>query len=123
MRHSIDLIDRYLIAVRRQLPRDLEADIASELADSLRSEAEEHERAAGRPLTPDEQAALLKKRGQGGRGGRLFRPLRSERRPIDLGAAQVDLVDLPQAADVVERVGIEDDEIGGLTRLDRPDVA
>ena len=59
----MDLIDRYLIAVRRQLPRDLEADIASELADSLRSEAEEHERTTGRPLTQDEQAALLKKRG------------------------------------------------------------
>ena len=59
----MDLIDRYLIAVRRQLPRDLEADVAPELADSLRSEAEEHERIAGRPLTNEEQAALLKKRG------------------------------------------------------------
>jgi hypothetical protein len=59
----MDLIDRYLIAVRRQLPRDLEADVAPELADSLRSEAEEQERVAGRPLTVDEQAALLKKRG------------------------------------------------------------
>jgi len=59
----MDLIDRYLIAVRRQLPRDVEADIASELTDSLRSEAEEHERIAGRPLTEGEQAELLKKRG------------------------------------------------------------
>jgi hypothetical protein len=59
----MDLIDRYLIAVRRQLPRDLEADVAPELADSLRSEAEEQERIAGRPLTEAEQAALLKKRG------------------------------------------------------------
>jgi hypothetical protein len=59
----MDLIDRYLIAVRRQLPRHLEDDIMTELMDSLRSEAEEHERATGRPMTPDEQAALLKKRG------------------------------------------------------------
>ena len=59
----MDLIDRYLVAVRRQLPRNLEADIASELTDSLRSEAEEHERIAGRPLTEGEQAELLKKRG------------------------------------------------------------
>jgi len=59
----MDLIDRYLIAVRRQLPRNLEADIAPELTDSLRSEAEEQERIAGRPLTEHEQAALLKKRG------------------------------------------------------------
>ena len=37
----MDLIDRYLIAVRRQLPRDLQDDIARELGDSLRSEAED----------------------------------------------------------------------------------
>jgi hypothetical protein len=59
----MDLIDRYLVAVRRQLPRPLQDDIMPELTDSLRSEAEEHERAAGRPPTEDEQAALLKKRG------------------------------------------------------------
>jgi hypothetical protein len=59
----MDLIDRYLIAVRRQLPRHLEDDVMSELTDSLRSEAEERERADGRPMTVDEQAALLKKRG------------------------------------------------------------
>ena len=41
----------------------MQDDIVSELCDSLRSEAEEHERATGRPLTDDEQATLLKKRG------------------------------------------------------------
>ena len=59
----MDLIDRYLVAVRRDLPRDLQKDIMSELTDSLRSEAEERERASGRPMTEEEQAALLKKRG------------------------------------------------------------
>ena len=59
----MDLIDRYLIAVRCQLPRHLQDDIVPELKDSLRSEAEEHERASGHPMTQDEQAALLKKRG------------------------------------------------------------
>lgn len=59
----MDLIDRYLAAVRRQLPRDLQADVIPELTDSLRSEAEEHERASGRRMTPEEQAAMLKKRG------------------------------------------------------------
>ena len=59
----MDLIDRYLVAVRRQLPGSLQKDIMSELTDSLRSEAEEHERAVGRPMTQDEQAALLQKRG------------------------------------------------------------
>ena len=37
----MDLIDRYLVAVRRHLPRDVQKDIISELSDSLRSEAEE----------------------------------------------------------------------------------
>jgi hypothetical protein len=59
----MDLIERYLVAVRRHLPVDQQDDIVQELGDSLRSEAEEHERATGHPLTHDEQAALLKKRG------------------------------------------------------------
>jgi hypothetical protein len=59
----MDLIDRYLVAVRRQLPPDLQDDIIQELADSLRSEAEDQEQQSGHPLTTDEQAAMLKKRG------------------------------------------------------------
>lgn len=59
----MDLIDRYLVAVRRQLPRDLQDDITQELADSLRSEAEDVEARTGHPLTQDEQAALVRKRG------------------------------------------------------------
>jgi hypothetical protein len=59
----MDLIDRYLAAVRRQLPQHLQDDIVQELGDSLRSEAEEHERVSGRAMTSGEQAALLKKRG------------------------------------------------------------
>lgn len=59
----MDLIDRYLVAVRRQLPQDLQDDVVAELKDSLRSEAEEHEAATGRPMTVDEQSAVLKKRG------------------------------------------------------------
>ena len=59
----MDLIDRYLIAVRRQLPRDSQDDIVRELGDSLRSEAEDRERELGHPLSVEEQSALLKKRG------------------------------------------------------------
>ena len=59
----MDLIDRYLVAVRRQLPSNLQDDIVQELGDSLRSEAEEHEQRTGQPLSADEQAALVKKRG------------------------------------------------------------
>jgi hypothetical protein len=59
----MDLIDRYVIAVRRQLPKPLQDDVTMELGDSLRSEAEEHEQRTGHALSAAEQAALLKKRG------------------------------------------------------------
>lgn len=59
----MDLIDRYLVAVRRQLPATLQDDIVQELGDSLRSEAEDYERITGHALSADEQSALLKKRG------------------------------------------------------------
>jgi hypothetical protein len=59
----MDLIDRYLAAVRRQLPPAQQDDIVQELGDSLRSEAEELQAGTGRPLTDDEQAAILKRRG------------------------------------------------------------
>lgn len=59
----MDLIDRYLVAVRRHLPRPLQQDIVEELSDSLRSEAEETEQHLGHALTAEEQSALLKKHG------------------------------------------------------------
>jgi hypothetical protein len=59
----MDLIDRYLTAVRRHLPRQQQDDIVSELSDSLRSEIEERERELRRPLHEAEQAELLKRRG------------------------------------------------------------
>lgn len=59
----MDLIDRYLVAVRRHLPRPLQKDIVEELAGNLRSEAEEAEQRLGRALTADDQSALLKKHG------------------------------------------------------------
>ncbi|HYE86786.1 MAG TPA: hypothetical protein VEA16_10555 [Vicinamibacterales bacterium] len=59
----MDLIDRYIAAVRRHLPQDKQDDIALELRDSLRSEAEERERSAGRALTEDDLAELVKKHG------------------------------------------------------------
>jgi hypothetical protein len=59
----MDLIDRYLVAVRRHLPGPLQKDIVEELSDSLRSEAEETEQQLGRALTAEDQSALLKKHG------------------------------------------------------------
>ena len=59
----MDLIDRYLAAVRRHLPRNLQDDVIQELSDNLRSEAEEREQEAGRALNADELSTLLKKHG------------------------------------------------------------
>jgi hypothetical protein len=59
----MNLIDRYLTAVRRHLPRPQQDDIVSELSDSLRSEVEEREHALNRPLHESELADLLKRRG------------------------------------------------------------
>lgn len=59
----MDLIDRYLAAVRRHLPKSVNPDIVSELSDSLRSQAEEQEAQLGRALNEQEQATLLKPHG------------------------------------------------------------
>ncbi|HUB79894.1 MAG TPA: hypothetical protein VMB03_13900 [Bryobacteraceae bacterium] len=58
-----ELINRYLNAVRPWLPRKQQADILAELAEDLQSQIEERESAAGRTLTLDELAAVLKQRG------------------------------------------------------------
>jgi hypothetical protein len=59
----MDLIDRYLVAVRRHLPAKLQDDVVQELTDNLRSEAEAQEQEAGRALTAEEHATLLKRHG------------------------------------------------------------
>lgn len=59
----MELIDRYLQAVRFALPRSQRDDIVQELKDSLLSQIEEREAALGRALTEDEQVDLLRKMG------------------------------------------------------------
>jgi hypothetical protein len=59
----MELIDRYLHAVRFWLPKALKEDIIAELSEDIRSEAEEKEAVLGRRLSDDELAALLKRRG------------------------------------------------------------
>ena len=54
------LVDRYLGAVRDNLPRAQRDDIIEELEDSLRSRMEDEAAARGRPLTEAEEAAILK---------------------------------------------------------------
>lgn len=56
----MDLIDRYLAAVGVLLPQDEKADIVAELRDVLLNRREEQEAQLGRPLTRQENEALLK---------------------------------------------------------------
>jgi hypothetical protein len=59
----MELIERYLQAVKFALPRTQQEDIVRELRDSILSQIEEKESALGRPLTDDEQVEMLKKLG------------------------------------------------------------
>ena len=59
----MELLDRYLQAVRFWLPRKQQEDIIAELGDDIRSQIEERESALGRPLNEDELVALLKQAG------------------------------------------------------------
>jgi hypothetical protein len=59
----MELLDRYLQAVRFWLPRKQQDDIIAELGDDLRSQIEERESALGRPMNEDELVTLLKQAG------------------------------------------------------------
>src|SRR5215472_7611256 len=60
----MDLVERYLHAVRFWLPRGQQDDVAAELGDDIRSQIEEQEGKLGRNLTELEVASLLKERGR-----------------------------------------------------------
>jgi hypothetical protein len=57
------LVDRYLRAVKEQLPRDQQDDIIGELSENLLAQIEDEETTLGRPLVDTEQAAILKRFG------------------------------------------------------------
>jgi hypothetical protein len=59
----MELIDRYLQSVKSALPKRQQEDVVRELTDEVLSRVEERENALGRPLTEDEQVALLKQLG------------------------------------------------------------
>lgn len=59
----MDLLKRYLNAVRFWLPAKQQDDIVAELSEDLRSQAEDRETALGRSLTQAEWGTLLKERG------------------------------------------------------------
>ena len=59
----MEMIERYLQAVKFALPADQQDDIVKELRDNILSQVEEKEAALDRPLNEDEQADLLRKLG------------------------------------------------------------
>jgi hypothetical protein len=59
----MELLESYLRAVKRYLPRAQSTDIIRELSDELRSQLEEKETDLGRPMTDEEVMAFLKQHG------------------------------------------------------------
>ncbi len=59
----MELLERYLQAVRTYLPMSQQEDILKELRENLRGEIEDRESALGRLLNEDELAEILKKHG------------------------------------------------------------
>ena len=60
----MELLDRYLQAVRFWLPKAQQDDIAAELSEDIHSQVEERESELGRTLNEGEIAAILKQRGR-----------------------------------------------------------
>jgi hypothetical protein len=59
----MELVDRYLYAVERRLPKAERRDIVTELADDIASQIEEKQAVLGRPLDDAEVAAVLQSYG------------------------------------------------------------
>jgi hypothetical protein len=59
----MELVDSYLTAVRRYLPRGQRSDIIAELSVELRSQIEDKQAELGRALTDVEQMVIFKKQG------------------------------------------------------------
>ena len=59
----MDLLDKYLQAVRFFLPRHNQDDIVRELSENLVAQVEDREEELGRPVTEDEQAEILRRHG------------------------------------------------------------
>jgi hypothetical protein len=59
----MDLIERYLQAVKKHLPRERQDDIIAELRSNLEAQLEDKEAGPGRPLNAEEVEAWLKQMG------------------------------------------------------------
>ena len=73
----MELLDRYLQAVRFWLPRAQQNDIIAELGDDLRSQMEDRESTLRRPLNEDEVVALLQQTGHPMRVAARYQPQQS----------------------------------------------
>jgi hypothetical protein len=73
----MDLVDRYVAAVKRHLPATMQDDIVNELTDDILSQIRDKEDALGRPLGESEQEALLKQYGHPYLLARRYRPQQS----------------------------------------------
>jgi hypothetical protein len=70
----MELIDRYLQAVKFWLPKNQKQDIVAELSEDLRSQVEDREAELGRKLNESEVAEMLKQRGRPVLVANQFRP-------------------------------------------------
>src|SRR5258708_29304929 len=70
----MELLDRYLQAVKFWLAAKQKDDIVAELGDDLRSQIEDRERALGRKVNESEIADILKQRGRPVLVANRFRP-------------------------------------------------
>jgi hypothetical protein len=78
----VQVIEKYLDAVRGWLPEGQRDDVVAELRDDIRSELEEREAALGRPLDEGELVELLRRRGHPMRVAAPFLPQQSLIGPV-----------------------------------------
>jgi hypothetical protein len=78
----MELLDRYLQAVKFWLPKNQKQDIIAELSEDLRSQVEDREAEVGRPLNDSEVAEMLKQRGRPVLVANQFRPQQTLIGPI-----------------------------------------
>jgi hypothetical protein len=78
----MDILESYLRAVKRCLPRAQSDDIIKELSDDLRSQIEEQQSALGRPFNDKEMMAFFKQHGDPMTVARRYR---QDRRSLSLG--------------------------------------
>jgi hypothetical protein len=78
----MDILESYLRAVKRCLPRAQSADIIKELSDDLRSQIEEQQSALGRPFNDEEMMAFFKQHGDPMTVARRYR---QDHRSLSLG--------------------------------------